>query len=49
MFLRVWRKMINTANLADADGFEPGKPLHPHGEGLVAAPTSVVTTTVVEA
>ncbi len=48
VYLRVGRKIINSDNLVDADVFEPGEPLSPHGERRADALTVVITTTTVE-
>lgn len=48
MFLRVGRKIINTDNITDAEVFEPGESLRPHGEGHADTLTVVITTTAVE-
>ena len=48
MFLRIGSKIINTDNLTDADVYEPGESLSPHGEWRADALTVVITTTAVE-
>ncbi len=48
MFLKVGRKILNTGNMTDADVYEPGEELTPHGEGLAGKLTVVITTTATE-
>ncbi len=48
MFLKVGQKIINTDNLVDADVYEPGEELSPHGEGYADTLTVVITITAVE-
>ncbi len=48
MYLRIGRKIINSDNVTDADVFEPGEDLLPHGEGQAEERTVVITTTATE-
>ncbi len=51
MFLRVGSKILNTANLVDADVFEVGESMSPYRDANAVASlrTVVITTTAVEA
>ncbi len=48
MYLKIGRKILNTENITDADVYEPGEELSPHGDGHADALTVVITTTAVE-
>lgn len=48
MFLKVGRKILNTATMTDAHVYEEGEDLSPHSEGQAEERTVVITTTAVE-